>query len=76
MSRQPETNIDPRDPKLESEKHLRSLKKQKAIQMKRSTSRRHPSLHHQNKNSVEDSVIKDLVIADQLPKVLNMSKGH
>ena len=30
-----ETNIDPRDPKLESEKHQKSLKKQKAIPMKK-----------------------------------------
>ena len=43
--------------------------------MKRSTSRRHPSLHHQNKNSLEDSIIKDLVITDKLPEGLEYVEG-
>ncbi|MEK4317573.1 MULTISPECIES: isopeptide-forming domain-containing fimbrial protein [Bacillus] len=71
-----ETNIDPRDPKLESEKTSEISQKAKGNKDEKQVQVGDTLLYTiKTKNSVEDSIIKDLVIADQLPKGLEYVEG-
>jgi len=71
-----ETNIDPRDPKLESEKTSEISQKAEGNTNEKQVQVGDTLLYTiKTKNSVEDSIIKDLVIADQLPKGLEYVEG-
>ena len=71
-----ETNIDPRDPKLESEKTSEISQKAEGNTDEKQVQVGDTLLYTiKTKNSVEDSVIKDLVIADQLPEGLQYVEG-
>ncbi|MFA3776372.1 isopeptide-forming domain-containing fimbrial protein [Bacillus safensis] len=71
-----ETKIDPRDPKLESEKTSEISQKAKGNTDEKQVQAGDTLLYTiKTKNSVEDSVIKDLVIADKLPEGLEYVEG-
>ncbi|WP_081106423.1 isopeptide-forming domain-containing fimbrial protein [Bacillus pumilus] len=71
-----ETNIDPRDPKLESEKISEISQKAEGNKDEKQVQVGDTLLYTiKAKNSVEDSVIKDLVITDQLPEGLEYVEG-
>ncbi|WHF27485.1 isopeptide-forming domain-containing fimbrial protein [Bacillus altitudinis] len=71
-----ETKIDPRDPKLESEKTSEIYQKAEGNTDKKQVQVGDTLLYTiKTKNSVEDSVIKDLVIADKLPEGLEYVAG-
>ncbi|MGM5472861.1 isopeptide-forming domain-containing fimbrial protein [Bacillus pumilus] len=71
-----ETNIDPRDPKLESEKTSEIAQKAEGNTNEKQVQVGDTLLYIiKTKNSVEDSVIKDLVITDQLPEGLEYVEG-
>ncbi|MBC5887455.1 isopeptide-forming domain-containing fimbrial protein, partial [Bacillus pumilus] len=71
-----ETNIDPRDPKLESEKTSEIAQKAEGNTNEKQVQVGDTLLYTiKTKNSVEDSVIKDLVITDQLPEGLEYVEG-
>ncbi|AOZ88329.1 cell surface protein [Bacillus xiamenensis] len=71
-----ETKIDPRDPKLESEKTSEIYQKAEGNTDKKQVQVGDTLLYTiKTKNSVEDSVIKDLVISDQLPEGLAYVTG-
>ncbi|MBR0591558.1 isopeptide-forming domain-containing fimbrial protein [Bacillus pumilus] len=71
-----ETKIDPKDPKLESEKTSEISQKAKGNTDEKQVQVGDTLLYTiKTKNSVEDSVIKDLVIADQLPEGLEYVEG-
>ncbi|MGE6527031.1 isopeptide-forming domain-containing fimbrial protein [Bacillus safensis] len=71
-----ETKIDPRDPKLESEKTSEISQKAKGNTDEKQVQAGDTLLYTiKTKNSVEDSVIKDLVIADKLPEGLQYVEG-
>ncbi|MEH7477149.1 isopeptide-forming domain-containing fimbrial protein [Bacillus altitudinis] len=71
-----ETKIDPRDPKLESEKTSEISQKAEGNTDEKQVQAGDTLLYTiKTKNSVEDSVIKDLVIADQLPEGLEYVEG-
>ncbi|PRO40500.1 isopeptide-forming domain-containing fimbrial protein [Bacillus sp. LLTC93] len=71
-----ETKIDPRDPKLESEKTSEIHQKAKGNTDEKQVQVGDTLLYTiKTKNSVEDSVIKDLVISDELPKGLAYVAG-
>nr|WP_282067572.1 isopeptide-forming domain-containing fimbrial protein [Bacillus pumilus] len=74
----PTTNVEiyPRDPKLESEKSAVLQKKAKG-----NTDEKHPEVGDtllytiKTKNTIEDSLVNNLVISDQLPKGLKYVSG-
>ncbi|MEH7632836.1 isopeptide-forming domain-containing fimbrial protein, partial [Bacillus pumilus] len=71
-----ETKIDPRDPKLESEKTSEIHQKADGNTDEKQVQTGDILLYTiKTKNSVEDSVIKDLVITDQLPEGLEYVEG-
>ncbi|MEE3678841.1 isopeptide-forming domain-containing fimbrial protein, partial [Bacillus safensis] len=71
-----ETKIDPRDPKLESEKTSEIHQKADGNTDEKQVQVGDTLLYTiKTKNSVEDSVIKDLVITDQLPEGLEYVEG-
>ncbi|MEH7799231.1 isopeptide-forming domain-containing fimbrial protein, partial [Bacillus pumilus] len=71
-----ETKIDPRDPKLESEKTSEISQKAEGNKDEKQVQVGDTLLYTiKTKNSVEDSIIKDLVIADQLPEGLEYVEG-
>ncbi|MGN7858936.1 isopeptide-forming domain-containing fimbrial protein, partial [Bacillus sp. 22483] len=70
------TKIDPRDPKLESEKTSEISQKAEGNTNEKQVQVGDTLLYTiKTKNSVEDSIIKDLVIADQLPEGLEYVEG-
>ncbi|MDR4996989.1 isopeptide-forming domain-containing fimbrial protein [Bacillus altitudinis] len=71
-----ETNIDPRDPKLESEKTSEISQKAKGNKDEKQVQVGDTLLYTiKTKNSVEDSIVKELVIADKLPAGLEYVEG-
>ncbi|MGG5180629.1 isopeptide-forming domain-containing fimbrial protein [Bacillus sp. MM09(2025)] len=71
-----ETNIAPRDPKLESEKTSEIAQKAEGNTNEKQVQVGDTLLYTiKTKNSVEDSVIKGLVITDQLPEGLEYVEG-
>ncbi|MGG1696752.1 isopeptide-forming domain-containing fimbrial protein [Bacillus zhangzhouensis] len=71
-----ETKIDPRDPKLESEKTSEIHQKAEGNTDEKQVQVGDTLLYTiKTKNSVEDSVIKELVISDKLPKGLAYVAG-
>ncbi|WP_342494493.1 isopeptide-forming domain-containing fimbrial protein [Bacillus sp. FSL M7-0307] len=71
-----DTNIDPRDPKLESEKTSEISQKAEGNTNEKQVQVGDTLLYTiKTKNSVEDSIIKDLVIADKLPEGLEYVEG-
>ncbi|MGN7043517.1 isopeptide-forming domain-containing fimbrial protein, partial [Bacillus safensis] len=71
-----ETKIEPRDPKLESEKTSEISQKAEGNTDEKQVQAGDTLLYTiKTKNSVEDSVIKDLVITDKLPEGLQYVEG-
>ncbi|KPN13020.1 cell surface protein [Bacillus australimaris] len=71
-----ETKIDPRDPKLTSEKTSENHQKAEGNTDEKQVQVGDTLLYTiKTKNSVEDSVIKDLVISDELPEGLAYVEG-
>ncbi|GLF91787.1 hypothetical protein Saga11_30460 [Bacillus safensis] len=71
-----ETKIDPRDPKLKSEKTSEIHQKAEGNTAEKQVQVGDTLLYTiKTKNSVEDSVIKDLVISDKLPEGLAYVEG-
>ncbi|UDB46547.1 isopeptide-forming domain-containing fimbrial protein [Bacillus safensis] len=71
-----ETKIDPRDPKLESEKTSEISQKAEGNTDEKQVQAGDTLLYTiKTKNSVEDSIIKDLVITDKLPEGLEYVEG-